>query len=617
MPLHKNARIILPKIMFSVAALGLIAAGAGHIYAQGSNTKGPAFSTALSTTMMMIEPAAGDDFAAEPKHPIRKNQAGAYLASRYAQSKNDWTKATPLLDALLIKDPDNKELLRQSMIMAEGSGDHDLAVKRAQQLVKQNPDDGLAHLIIATHAISTKDYDTAIKTLSTLPKGDMANFVMPLLKGWAMAGKGQFSPEMFKGTTIHAYHGGVIAHYLKKDNAIVFGFAETILAPSGLTSEEVERAADLMVISGHQKDAVNVYKALRSQKGGSEELALKISAAEKNTDMAALIPALGVKTPAEGAATAILDLARILYQENSDASARVFAQMALDLDPNKVETHILIASSYARSNQINQALAEYNKIPDARPEYLATRHEAAELLAEYGKMDEAIAMLNKAYDTHHEPDSLIRIGDLYRSKEDFSKALEIYNQVSEKLPSPMPQQYWYLLYARGMTEERLGQWNKAEADLKKALEYQPDHPYIMNYLGYAWIDQGIHMDEAMKLLESASSLRPNDGYITDSLGWAHFKMKQFTDAVPLLEQAVGMLPYDPEINSHLGDAYWQVGRKAEARFQWERARNYSKDSELTAKLSTKLTDGMVTEEQAKPVSAAAIVEAAPSATSAH
>lgn len=587
MTLQKTLRVVLP-----VAVLGLVAAGCGHLYAASN----------AANTMATIQPAAGGIFTGSP---IRASVSGAYLASHYAQSKNDWGRATPLLNALLEKDPDNKELIRQSMILAEGSGNHDLAAKRAQQLVDKNPEDGLAHLIVATHAIAKADYDTALKTLTALPRGDMADFVMPLLKGWAMAGKGQFAPEMFKGTTIHAYHGGLIAHYLKKNNDVVFGFAETILAPSGLTAEEVERAADLMAISGHAKDAVNVYKALQSQKGTSDHLALKIAAAEKNGDLTLLIPALAIKTPAEGASGAILDLARILYQENSDGSARVFAQMALDLDPKKADTHILIASSYAREKQIDQAIAEYNKVPESHSRYLDTQHEAAALLAESGRMDDAVALLNKLYNTHHDPDSLIRIGDLYRSKEDFKKALEIYNSVSAKLATPMPKEYWYLLYARGMTEERLHDWPKAEADLKKALEYQPDHPYIMNYLGYAWVDQGVHMDEALKMLEQASALRPNDGYITDSLGWAHYKVHQFKEAVPYLEQAVGMLPYDSEINSHLGDAYWQVGRKVEAKFQWERARNYSKDAKLTGILNAKLAEGIADEAPSKQATAPA------------
>jgi tetratricopeptide (TPR) repeat protein len=220
------------------------------------------------------------------------------------------------------------------------------------------------------------------------------------------------------------------------------------------------------------------------------------------------------------------------------------------------------------------------------------QHTAAELLHEAGRTDEAVALLNTLYEKRHDPDSLIRIGDLYRNQQDFEDALAIYDRVGELLPKPTPKEYWYLLYARGMTNERLGHWEQAESDLKTALEYQPGHPYIMNYLGYAWADKGIHLDESLKMLEEASALQPHDGYITDSLGWVNYKIGHYDDAVPHLERAVELLPYDSEINNHLGDAYWKVGRKVEARFQWERARNYSKDQKLSDILTAKLKKGL-------------------------
>jgi tetratricopeptide (TPR) repeat protein len=422
----------------------------------------------------------------------------------------------------------------------------------------------------------------------------MVEFVAPLLRGWAQAGLGKFDPAPLKQSTLHAYHGGMIAYYLKQPSATVFSFAESILAPSGLTAEEVERAADLMAISGHEKDAANVYKALQAQRGGSVELSKKIAAVESKGDMKDLVQALSVTTPAQGAGIAILDLARILFQEKSDGSARVFAQMALDMNPQMFDARLLIATSYARSGQIDLAIRQFQMIPESNPAYLSSQHQAAELLNEGGRMDDAVARLNALYETHKNPDSLIRIGDLYRNKEDFTKALELYDRVMAMLPQPLPQDYWYLLYARGMTHERLGNWEKAEKDLTAALEFQPEHPYIMNYLAYAWADQGVNLDKALKMLETAAALRPNDGYITDSLGWAHYKMGQYEKAVPYLESAVELLPYDSEINDHLGDAYWRVDRKVEARFQWERAKNYAKAPEKGEAIATKLANGLDT-----------------------
>ena len=132
---------------------------------------------------------------------------------------------------------------------------------------------------------------------------------------------------------------------------------------------------------------------------------------------------------------------------------------------------------------------------------------------------------------------------------------------------------WPLYYFRGISYERQNQWPPAEADFKHALDLYPDQPLVMNYLGYSWVDQGVHLDQAFPMLRRAVELRPTDGYIVDSLGWADYKLGHYDEAVKKLERAVDLKPGDPVIQDHLGDAYWQVGRKLEAHFQWNHARD--------------------------------------------
>src|SRR6201999_3223382 len=120
---------------------------------------------------------------------------------------------------------------------------------------------------------------------------------------------------------------------------------------------------------------------------------------------------------------------------------------------------------------------------------------------------------------------------------------------------------WTLFYFRGICYERSKQWPKAEADFRKALALYPDQPLVLNYLGYSWVDQGMNLDEGFGMLRRAGDLRASDGYIVDSLGWAHYRLGQFGDAVKDLERAVDLKPSDPVINDHLGDAYWRVGRR--------------------------------------------------------
>jgi len=567
---------------------GLLIAGCAQAY-QLAHKSDSAAANKL-TGLEHLEPAAGP---LVPSH----NFVGAYLASQFAQKRNDWATASQLLNRILESDPDNQELVRQAMILAAGAGHFEQAALHAEHLRTLDPDDSLAGLISAARALQTEDYVGTLNKLDSIPAGDMNDFVIPLLRGWAMAGQQQFDPEMMSGSTIHAWHGGLIAYHLKKPAAQINQFAEIILSPSGLTSEEVERAADLMALADRKKDALNLYKALKSQQGDNsspifERIENKIAAMDQDGDIMPLLTPANIKVPAHGAALAIFDLARILYIEESDPSARVFAQIALGMKPDLVDARILLASSYARGDNIDEAIAQYLSIPQDNVAFLGARHTAATLLAEHDRMDDAIDLLNQLYREFKDPDSLIRLGDLYRGEEDYAKALTIYDQVLATLPTPVPDHYWYLTYARGMTLERLGKWDKAEIDLKAALKAKPQNPYIMNYLAYGWADQGIHLEKAVDMLERASALKPQDGYITDSLGWVYYRIGNYNRAIPHLERAVELLPYDPTINDHLGDAYWKVGRKIEARFQWERARSNAKEQNLIDTINHKLAHGL-------------------------
>jgi Flp pilus assembly protein TadD len=149
-----------------------------------------------------------------------------------------------------------------------------------------------------------------------------------------------------------------------------------------------------------------------------------------------------------------------------------------------------------------------------------------------------------------------------------------------------------VFFGRGIVLERIKQWPRAEADMKKALELSPEQPYVLNYLGYSWIDQGLHLDAGMKMLKRATELRPDDGAITDSVGWAYYRLGQFDQAVEWLERASEQKGDDATVVEHLGDAYWHVGRRREARFQWNRALNQKPDKDRIPVILDKVSNGL-------------------------
>ena len=135
---------------------------------------------------------------------------------------------------------------------------------------------------------------------------------------------------------------------------------------------------------------------------------------------------------------------------------------------------------------------------------------------------------------------------------------------------------------------------------RRALELSPDEPLVLNYLGYSMIEKKLGLQEALAMVKKAVELRPNDGYIVDSLGWAHYQLGDYDEAVGHLERAVELNPADPIIGEHLGDVYWRVGRKLEARFQWQHAKDNRPEPEDLQRIEGKLKNGMPEEEPVTP-----------------
>ena len=143
-----------------------------------------------------------------------------------------------------------------------------------------------------------------------------------------------------------------------------------------------------------------------------------------------------------------------------------------------------------------------------------------------------------------------------------------------------------------MMRERMGNWDMAELDLQQARELSGDEPNVLNYLGYSWIDQGIHLDEGLKIITMAVQKEPKNGAFVDSLGWAYYKLGDYANALKYLEAASQMEATDPVITDHLGDALWRVGRRVEARYQWRKALAFEPTDEDRAKIEKKLLTGL-------------------------
>ena len=114
----------------------------------------------------------------------------------------------------------------------------------------------------------------------------------------------------------------------------------------------------------------------------------------------------------------------------------------------------------------------------------------------------------------------------------------------------------------------------------------------MNYLAYSWIEKNQNIEEALKMLREANYLKKNNGYITDSLGWALFKTKNFSEAKKYLQIAIMLMPRDPVINDHFADCLWMNDNKIQARYYWNNALEFDADDKLKKKIKRKILFGL-------------------------
>jgi tetratricopeptide (TPR) repeat protein len=349
----------------------------------------------------------------------------------------------------------------------------------------------------------------------------------------------------------------------------------------------VQALATLELEAGDRAAALDLLRRQVAPVGRESVLAEILGAFEQGRP-----PPVPVHDAASGMADALIGVAEALSQQRGWTQALVFARLAVWLAPERGDAWLVIGSVEQSQGDPEEAIRAFAQVradsPWARSALLATA--GAMVAAE--RSDEAAALLQRLADEWPDrTDALGELGDLHRQAERYAEAEQAYAAAIARLAEVRAED-WRLFYAHGIALERQKRWPEAEASLQRALELAPDQPLVLNYLGYSWVDQGLHLGQAKAMLHRAVDLRPQDGFIVDSLGWAYFRMGEFQEAVTYLERAVELEPGDPVINDHLGDAYWRVGREREARFQWQRALTLQPEADTIAEIEGKLQNGL-------------------------
>jgi tetratricopeptide (TPR) repeat protein len=521
---------------------------------------------------------------------------GDYLAGSYALNVGQLDQATMFLERAHAAAPDDPELSRQVYLLALADGRYDRAIELAEQLVAIDPSDEEAKLLLALNDARAGRFDAAREGLARLDQGGIAGLAVPFLDAWAMFGEDgadvvdQSLARLERGESLgplNVYHGAMLLYLagrLDKAEAMLRdGMPDDRPAPVRL----VQAQASLLA---HQGDGDAALRLVREQAAERPDQPVLESALAELEAGRMLPPPFDDATG--GMADALWGIAQALHQEQGGARAVLYARLALFLKPDLAEATLLIGDVFVDQQNFDAAINTYEGIDNASPISFAGKLRIASALHELDRKEQAFALLEDLVAAEPERvQALVELGNLLRRDEQYERAESAYSRAIERL-GPPEREDWTLFYARGIAYERTKRWPQAEADFLQALELEPEQPFVLNYLGYSWVDMGVHLDEARDMLNRAVALRPDDGFIVDSMGWVHYRLGEFPQAVESLERAVELEPGDPVINDHLGDAYWRVGRHREARYQWQRALTLEPDEELIETIEQKLKSGL-------------------------
>jgi tetratricopeptide (TPR) repeat protein len=551
----------------------------------------------------------GDNTAQFPSKSDLKSltTSGSYLAARHASVERDAASAAAFYRSALRTDPKNNELLDRAFISSLAEGDIDEAVKLADRILTLDKSNRVARLVVGVRDLKQKKYASAQLNINQSIRGPITDLVATLLSAWASYGAGDAKaavanidkltgPEWYP--IFKDLHAGMIYELAGKDKDAGQRFERAYKLDDSMLRVADEYAR----WSSRNKDqaaATSIYEAF-DKKLPRHPLVME---GLRETKAGKKLPPL-VDSAQAGAAEALYGIGATLTRRGGEDLALVYLQLALYLQPNHSLALLSLADLYESVKKPQMAIKVYERVPANSPLKRNAQIQLATNLDAADRSEEAIKILKDVTaEAPKDIEAIMALGNIERGRKKFADCATTYTQAIEVLPASGDKNSWVTYYYRGICEERSKQWDKAEADMRKALEMQPEQPHVLNYLGYSWIDQGTNLDEGMKMIKRAVDQRPDDGYIVDSLGWAYYRIGNYDEAVKNLERAIDLKPEDPTINDHLGDASWRVGRTLEAKFQWAHARDLKPEPEELPKITAKIENGLAEDANSSAASA--------------
>ena len=506
---------------------------------------------------------------------IADGLAGSYLAGRAASYESDYEKAARYYTQAMIADPSNPRILENATSAYVNLGRVDQAHTIAQKMQFSGIESQIAHLVLTADQFKQGEYDQLLEDIAAGRR--IGPLVDGLASAWAELGRGRMTEALARFDALSQENGlkGFALYHKALALASVGDYEGADALFSGEEQGPLRQTrrgamAHIEVLSqlDRNTDALELLDLLFSNDTdpGIGDYRARLVAGE-------VLPFTHVTTASDGAAEMFFSVAGVLSTDAAPGYTLLYSRLAEYLREDHVDAILLSAAMLEDLERYELATDSYNRVPRDHPAFHAAELGRADTLRRAGKDDAAIEVLQQLAKSHGDlPAVHTAMGDMMRGLERFEDAIPAYDRSIALTDEENAQ--WFVHYARGISYERSGNWENAEADFRRALELRPNQPLVLNYLGYSLVEKKIKLDEALEMIETAAAERPDSGFIIDSLGWVLYRLGRYDEAVGHMERAAELMPVDPVVNDHLGDVFWAVGRETEAQFQWKRALSF-------------------------------------------
>ena len=547
--------------------------------------------------LILLSGSVNFSSAQEIEPDLTEQPFGEYLTGRHALFNHQYDVAADNYLEAIKQDPENIELMQFSLSVFIAAGRFEDAFFVNEKLKEMDAQNEVSNILDFFNKTKNKSYIEALIDIDELSSTGIMNLIKPFFRAWIDAAEGSTSEidavvnsfeEENNFNFFNFFQAGLIYEYLEDFEKAESFYAQALNERGLLNLRAVEAYGKILKKNGKTEKAISILEDYIDQAPANEQLKATLIEVLNDEQFEPFVSSLD-----EGFAEIFYTVSTILMQDNVKSIATNFLQYAEFFKPEFPLVHFLQAQIFESDQYYRGAQNEFDKIKTDSPLYFQSKLQRAWL---YNDMDRpegtiaALLKLEKEYPDNREV--LNSIAEFYRMNERFAEAIPAYSKVIDNIEEENVRD-WIIYYTRGIVFDQEKRWAEAEMDFKKALEIRPEQPMVLNYLAYSWVDRGLNYVEAKKMLIRAVELRPNDGYIVDSLGWALYKMGDYEEAVPVLERAAQLETQDWAINDHLGDAYWTVGRKNEARFQWRHALSLSPDEDKIDLIKSKIKDGYI------------------------